>query len=99
MLLGDRVNAEESLRLGLFNEVVEDEALRAAAMALAVRLAAGPSAAYAAIKKNLDDAVSIDHHTAINREAERLAECRQTDDYREAIKAFAEKRAPNFRGR
>lgn len=98
MLLGDRVNAEESVRLGLFNEVVEDEALPAAAMALALRLAAGPSAAYAAIKRNLDDALSIDHHTAINREAERLAECRQTDDYREAIKAFAEKRAPNFRG-
>ena len=99
MLLGDRVNAEESVRLGLFNEVVEDEALPAAAMALAVRLAGGPSAAYAAIKKNLDDALTIDHHTAINREAERLAECRQTNDYREAIKAFAEKRAPSFMGR
>ena len=99
MLLGDRVTAEESLRLGLFNDVVEDGALPAAATALAVRLAGGPGAAYAAIKKNLDDALSIDHHTAINREAERLAECRQTDDYREAIRAFAEKRAPNFRGR
>ena len=98
MLLGDRVDAEESLRLGLFNEVVEDEALPAAAMALAVRLAAGPSAAYAAIKENLDDALSIDHHTAINREAERLAEGRQTDDYREAIKGVRRETSAELSG-
>jgi 2-(1,2-epoxy-1,2-dihydrophenyl)acetyl-CoA isomerase len=84
--------------LGIFNEVVDEAHLQDEALTLARRLAAGPLVAYAAIKKNLDDALDVDHHTAINREAERLLACRQTHDYREAIQAFAQKRPPNFKG-
>lgn len=98
LLTSDRVPADRAKQLGVFHEVVDAEALNREALELASRLASGPLVAYALIKKNLDDALSVDHHTAIQREAERLLACRQTEDYREAIQAFSEKRPPHFKG-
>ena len=50
------------------------------------------------IKDNLDEALCIDHATAIDREADRLLKARTTADHKEAVKAFAEKREPVFTG-
>jgi enoyl-CoA hydratase/carnithine racemase len=98
LLTSDRIPVDQAKQLGIFHEVVDEAHLQDEALTLARRLAAGPLVAYAAIKKNLDDALDVDHHTAINREAERLLACRQTQDYREAIQAFTQKRPPNFKG-
>ena len=62
-------------------------------------LANGPRVAYGYIKDNLDDALTTDHATAIEREAERMLRGQSTADHKEAARAFVEKRAPVFQGR
>ncbi len=99
MLTSRRVGADEALRLGLINWLVEDDQLQEAAFARARELAQGPGVALAYIKDNLDEALDIDHWTAIDREADRLLKTRSTEDHREAVRAFAEKREPHFSGR
>ena len=80
------------------NQVVPAEDLQTAALEMAGKLARGPSVAYAYIKDNLDEALNVDHATAIDREADRLLKSRTTSDHKEAVKAFAEKREPHFTG-
>ena len=98
LLTGDRVNAARAEAIGLVNQVVPAESLMDATLELAQKLANGPSIALSYIKDNLDEALTIDHMTAIDREADRLLKARSTNDHREAVKAFAEKRAPQFTG-
>ena len=99
MLTADRVPAERALDIGLVNQVVADTDLQSAALAYAQRLAAGPPVAMQYMKDNLDEALSVDHNTAIEREADRLLKARSTEDHKEAVRAFAEKRSPVFTGR
>lgn len=99
MLTSERVDAQTALDIGLVNQVVPAAELAAEAGALARRLANGPAIAYAYIKDNLDEALTIDHATAIDREADRLLKSRTSADHREAVTAFAEKRPPLFKGR
>jgi enoyl-CoA hydratase/carnithine racemase len=98
MLLGERVDMTRAEALGLVNRVVADDALRDEALALATRLANGPAVALRYMKDNLDEALSVDHATAIDREAERLLRATGSADHREAVAAFVEKREPTFKG-
>lgn len=98
LLTSERVPAKRALEMGLVNEVVADESLQAAAVAFAESLANGPRVAYAYIKDNLDEALNVDHATAIDREVDRFLKTRSTRDHKEAVRAFAEKRPPEFRG-
>ena len=98
MLTSERITAEAALNIGLVNEVMPAQELSAAALEMAGNLARGPSVALAYIKDNLDEALSIDHGTAIDREADRLLKSRTTSDHKEAVRAFAEKRPPRFTG-
>jgi len=99
LLLGDRIDMIRAESLGLVNQVVDDAELAAASLALARRLANGPAVALRLIKDNLDEALKIEHTEAIDREAERLLLASDTEDHREAVAAFVEKREPQFRGR
>jgi enoyl-CoA hydratase/carnithine racemase len=99
MLTAERVGAEKAERIGLVNRMVADDALESEAFDLARQLAHGPQVAIAYMKDNLDEALDIDHQTAIEREADRLLKARSTEDHREAVRAFAEKREPRFIGR
>ena len=99
LLTSERVDAQNALSIGLVNQVVPAADLAAESGALAKRLANGPAIAYAYIKDNLDEALTIDHATAIDREADRLLKSRTSADHREAVTAFAEKRPPVFEGR
>ena len=96
MLLGDRFDADRALALGIVNRVVPPEALMAATMALAERLAAGPGEAYARTKALLQASLGDTFDAQLRREAENFAACAATDDFVEGVRAFLEKRRPTF---
>jgi len=97
--LSDRVNAEEALRLGLANWVVEPDELAAKTREVALRLAKGPIVAYRYMKENLNRAMAGDWDDCMDLEATHHVHCGQTHDHKEAAKAFVEKREPAFEGR
>ena len=99
LLTGRRVTAAEAQSIGLVTQVCAPERLHDEAVALAYRLANGPAVALGYIKQNLEDALAVDHAAAIDREADRLLLARSTDDHKEAVRAFAEKRKPEFSGK
>ncbi len=94
-----RVGAEEGLELGLFNEVVADEALMARTRSLAESIASGPPIALRYMKENLNRAVGLDLRSALALEADRMVRCTRTEDHREAVGAFVAKRKPTFQGK
>lgn len=96
MLLGEKIDAQRCLSLGLFNRVVPDDQLPEEAFALARQLAHGPGLAQALIKDNLDDAATLPFAAALDNEAERLIRASLDPDHAEAVRAFVEKRAPDF---
>ena len=97
--LSDRVSAEEALRLGLTNWVCAPEELVERTRELARRLAGGPSVAYRYMKENLNRAMAGAFEDCMDLEATHHIHCGQTEDHREASRAFVEKREPVFRGR
>jgi 2-(1,2-epoxy-1,2-dihydrophenyl)acetyl-CoA isomerase len=97
--LSERVSADEALRLGLVNWVCEPDALAARAREIARRLAQGPTVAYRYMKENLNRALSGDVDDCMDLEATHHIHCGQTEDHREAARAFVEKREPVFKGR
>jgi 2-(1,2-epoxy-1,2-dihydrophenyl)acetyl-CoA isomerase len=99
LLLAEPVKAPAALALGLVHRVVPPEALAEEARALAVRLAAGPTVAYAAVKTALDHAAVTDLAGALAKEAELQKACAETADHAAATRAFLRKEEPVFEGR
>ncbi|OIR09159.1 1,2-epoxyphenylacetyl-CoA isomerase [mine drainage metagenome] len=95
LMLGDPFGPEQALAAGLINRVVPAEALEAAALALAGRLAAKPRQAMAWTKALLK-AAPEEVPARITREAERFVDCLKSAELKEAVAAFREKRAPDF---
>ncbi|MBS0643895.1 MAG: enoyl-CoA hydratase [Proteobacteria bacterium] len=96
---GDIIDAEEALRIGLVNKVVADAELRHTTMELARRIASMSPIALGYTKKNLSAAETGSFEASIELEAVHQARCSQTEDHREAVAAFKEKRKPVFQGR
>ncbi len=96
MFLGDRVDADTCLRLGLLNWLVPEDELPARAADLASRLAHGPRLALASMKHNLLLAGRVSLDEAMEVEVALHKECGITDDHREAVTAFVAKREPRF---
>ncbi|HEY4668918.1 MAG TPA: enoyl-CoA hydratase [Tepidiformaceae bacterium] len=97
--LSDMLSAEDALRLGLVSRVVPQDSLMEEAMALARRLAAGPTLAYGRIKENFAFGATATFADTLTKEAENMIASGQTEDHRNAAMAFVEKREPTFRGR
>ncbi|MBO9645632.1 MAG: enoyl-CoA hydratase/isomerase family protein [Pseudacidovorax sp.] len=98
-LLSDRVPADEALRLGLANWVCPPEQLAARAQEIAARLANGPAVAYRYMKENLNRAMAGEVDECLDLEATHHIHCGQTEDHRDATKAFVAKADPVFQGR
>ena len=98
MMLGERVLAAKAYEWGMIHRIVADAVLEAEAFALAERLAAGPTRAYAAIRRQLLAAYESDYDAAMRREAENQRAMRDTADAREGGSAFLQKRKPEFTG-
>lgn len=97
--LSDRVSAEEALRIGLANWVCEPDQLAAKTREIALRLASGATVAYRYMKENLNRAMNGEVDDCLDLEATHHVHCGQTQDHRDATKAFVEKREPVFNGR
>src|SRR5262249_50682816 len=89
---GDLIDAAEALRLGIASRVVEPEALLPTALALARRIAAGPPVAIRLAKRAIYRNAESDLRSALEFETFAQNACRDTDDAREGIRAFVEKR-------
>jgi 2-(1,2-epoxy-1,2-dihydrophenyl)acetyl-CoA isomerase len=97
--LAEIIDAAEAHRLGLVNRVVPHESLSAQVIEIATRIAHGPLTSYRYMKANLNLAASADFRTLLDREAETHLRCGMTEDHREGVRAFLEKRPPKFTGR
>ena len=96
LFTGRTMTSEEGLAWGFYNRVVEDVA--AEAYALAHELARGPSIAHCITKRQLDAEWHVSIEDAIEMEARAQARCMETNDFKRAYDAFANKRTPVFEG-
>lgn len=97
--LAEIFDATEAARIGLLNTVVAHDRLAAETATLAGSLAAGPLVSYRYMKSNVNLATTADFRTVLDREAETHLRCGQTEDHREGVQAFIQKRAAKFQGR
>jgi len=95
---GRSMSAEEGERWGFFNRLVAADALESEALALAKKLAEGPTFAHAMTKTMLHHEWAMSLDQAIEAEALAQAVCMQTRDFRRAYEAFIAKAAPRFAG-
>jgi len=92
MLLGERIDAAEALRIGLVNEVVPDGEVLAHSLAVARKAATAPPLALAALKANLDDATELGFSEYLDHEIERFHDRMGSEEMRAAAQAFLERR-------
>jgi 2-(1,2-epoxy-1,2-dihydrophenyl)acetyl-CoA isomerase len=98
ILLTDRIlTAEEAVELGIVSMVVADDAVQAEALAIAEGLAEGPAGALGRIKKLLRESAGRDLDAQLDAEAVAMVESAASDEGREGVAAFFERRAPRFR--
>lgn len=95
---GRKVKAEEALRIGMVNEAVPDDQLPAATSQLAGKLAGLPTRAIGLTKRAINAAWNADLDTQLAYEAMLQTTAGQTQDHREGVAAFLEKRPPQFKG-
>ena len=92
------LNADQIEKLGLANRVVDDANLENETMSFAKKLAAGPRVAWWHVKKNMKVAEEGSLSEALDLEAARMIRTGETEDHKEAARAFVEKRPPVFKG-
>lgn len=98
MLLGDKITARQAADWGMIYDCVADADFAANVQARAAQLAAGPGVAYSGVKQMLRASFGNDLDAQLALEARLQGACGQTDDFREGVAAFLEKRPARFTG-
>ncbi len=98
-MLGEKVDAEEAYRVGLFNRLVDDEQLMPTTMELAKRLASMPTRGIGLTKRGMNRAWNSTLEDQLEYEAFLQQTAGMTEDHREGVLAFIEKRNAEFKGR
>jgi 2-(1,2-epoxy-1,2-dihydrophenyl)acetyl-CoA isomerase len=99
LMTGSTVSAQRAAEIGMINRVVPANELMSEAGALAAKLALGPTAAIARVKKMLNATFSNDLTAQLSLEADCQVESGASPDFKEGVAAFFEKRPPNFTGK
>lgn len=99
LFLSDILDTTEALRIGLVNRSFPADTFRTQVHDLAARIAKGPEVSFRYMKSNVHAALNEDFRASLDREALTHIRCGQTEDHREGVAAFLEKREPRFRGR
>ncbi len=98
-MLGEKIDASTALSMGLVNRVVAADQLEAETQALAAQLAQGPTAAIGLLKRAMNRGMAMDLDEYLDYEAHLQEIAGRTDDYREGVSAFLEKRPARFIGK
>ena len=93
---GDMIDAKEALRLGIVNHVVPAADLESRALQMAQKIAGAPSVSIRAMKNAFSEAINSQLEKALDDEVEQQLKCFRSQDCREGITAFLEKRPPKF---
>lgn len=96
---GRKIPADECLQVGLVNRVAKPEEVENVTMELASLLAAAPTRALGLMKRTFNKALSIDLNSLLDYEAYIQQIASETEDHQEGVRAFLEKRKPQFKGR
>ena len=99
ILTGELIDAVEAHRIGLVNKVVKAEELLQESLRLATLMASRGETAVRLAKRAIQTGLDVDLRSGCRLEAELLAHCFSTEDQKEGMQAFLEKRKPQFRGR
>jgi len=99
MMLGERIAAEQAADWGMIGRMVEDDDLETEAVALAARLAQGPTIAYGLLRRLARDSERLPLTEALAAERIAQRDAGRTEDFKGAVMAFLQKRQPNFDGK
>jgi len=99
ILTGDMISAEEAARIGLVNYVVAPEELDAKTMEVANKIAEMSPVALAMAKQAVKNTARLDLRAGLEAEVDLFALCFSSGDKEEGVRAFIEKRKPDFKGR
>ena len=96
---GDRIDGNEAYRLGVVSKVLPGDSLMEGTMELAARLAKGPLVSFSLIKYLVHRSLETNFEESLEIADAAQEQARSTQDHKEAVQAFLEKRQPNFKGR
>jgi 2-(1,2-epoxy-1,2-dihydrophenyl)acetyl-CoA isomerase len=99
MFTGESIDSKEAYRLGIINHLVEDDKLMETVGKMAKRLSFAAPIALRYMKEMVNDGVESTLEDILKREAELQVICFNTEDHKEGVKSFFEKRRPNFQGK